>query len=147
MTIKLTAAEFRARTAKKPKRKASTDDRLRIDHRLIPPDPADCIRQVIAYLEAYPAPIPQAMRSDLERRCYRELTVDPEVTLVRYEALRMRVGGHTGEGSWYTPDFAIVRSGRLEIIEVKGRRRRYDRLTDVVISGRYDWAHVSVWTG
>ena len=75
-------------------------------------------RPAPAAREGGPRPRSRGTPNQLERRLWDELLRVPEIREVRFEAIRLKLAGHT----WYYPDFLVqFRDGRRPaIVEAKG---------------------------
>jgi len=95
-----------------------------------------------AQVAADPA-TPKTAMNKTETEYRNMLMLRPDVLSAEHETVKFRIGGD-GERCWYTPDFRVVlRSGAVEIHEVKGGYEREDarvkRLSAARFYREYRW--------
>lgn len=84
-----------------------------------------------------------------EARYYTEriepLVLGGEVTWCAFEGLSFNIGTEA-RPCWYTPDWPMVRCGRVRVVEVKGFMREAARLRLVAMTQRFPWVELVVVT-
>jgi len=68
-----------------------------------------------------------------------------EVTWCVFEGLSFNIGTEA-RPCWYTPDWPMVRCGRVRAVEVKGFMREAARLRLVAMTQRFPWVELVVVT-